>query len=149
MSDPLLMYRCILIALDHSPSDQALLSHAGRLAALVKSDLLLLHVADGWVARNFDQLQLAASEEMRDDWRYLEETAEKLRAQTGLKVDVRLALGNPPDQILVAAEKEHCDLIAMASHGHKFFGDLWHGSTIERVRHNTHIPILVVRADRT
>lgn len=143
------MYQNILIALDHSPSDEALLLHAGKLAALLKSQLLLLHVADGWVARNFDQLQLAASEEMQDDWRYLEETATRLRTETGLKVEVRLALGNPPDQILVAADQEKCDLIAMASHGHKFFGDLWHGSTIERVRHNTHIPILVVRGERT
>ena len=34
--------------------------------------LLLVHVADGWVARNFDQLKLAESEEMKQDRLYLE-----------------------------------------------------------------------------
>jgi nucleotide-binding universal stress UspA family protein len=142
------MYQKILIALDNTASDASLLPHICRLACLAQSELLLLHVADGWVARNFDQLQLAESEEMRDDWRYLEETAERVKKETGLKVTKCLALGNPPEQILKIAEKEKCDLIAMGSHGHKSLGDLWHGSTIDRVRHNTHIPILTVRAEK-
>ena len=35
--------------------------------------LLLVHVSDGWVARNFDQLKLAESEEMKQDRVYLKE----------------------------------------------------------------------------
>jgi len=142
------MYQRILVALDNTASDTSLLPHVCRLACLCQSELMLLHVADGWVARQFDQLKLAASEEMREDWRYLEETAERVKKETGLKVEVRLALGNPPEQILKVAEKEQCALIAMGSHGHKFLGDLWHGSTIDWVRHNTHIPILTVRAEK-
>ncbi len=142
------MYQKILVALDHTPSDASLLPHVCQLAGLMQSELLLLHVADGWVARHFEQLQLAASEEMQDDWHYLEETAERLKKETGLKIEPRLALGNPPEQILKIAEEEKCDLIAMGSHGHKFLGDLWHGSTIDRVRHNTRIPILTVRAEK-
>ena len=57
-----------------------------------------------------------------------------------------LALGDPPQEILKVAEGEHCDLIAMTSHGHRLFGDLFHGSTITEVRHQTSIPVLVVRA---
>lgn len=142
------MYQKILVALDNSPSDASLLPHVCRLACLVKCELLLLHVADGWVARHFDQLQLAASEEMREDWSYLEKTTERLKTETGLTIEMRLALGNPPEQILKVAEAEKCDLIAMGSHGHKFLGDLWHGSTIDHVRHNTRIPILTVRAEQ-
>jgi len=138
------MYRKILVALENSPTDQELLPHIARFAVMTKSELLLLHVADGWVARNFEQLSLAESEEMREDLSYLEEIATRLRGETGLKIEPRLALGNPPTQILQVAEQEQCDLIAMASHGHQLIGDIIHGSTIEAVRHKAHVPILVV-----
>ncbi|MCE9609515.1 MAG: universal stress protein [Chthoniobacter sp.] len=138
------MYRKILVALDTTASDQELLPHITRLALLVKAELLLLHVADGWVARNFNQLNLAESEEMKADWSYLEETAARLRAESGLVIETRLALGGPPGQILHVAETEACDLIAFASHGHRLVGDIIHGSTIETVRHKARVPILVV-----
>ena len=138
------MYRKILVALDTTVSDQTLLPHIVQLAQLAKSELLLVHVADGWVARNFDQLNLVESEEMREDWRYLEDTAKRLRDETGLAVSTRLALGSPPAQIVKVAEVEACDLIALASHGHRLVGDIIHGSTIDSVRHHTQVPIIVV-----
>lgn len=138
------MYRKILVALDTTASDQALLPEVVQLASLLKSELLLLHVADGWVARNFDQLNLAESEEMKEDRRYLEETATRLHVEAGLQVSVRLALGSPPDQIVKIAASERCDLIALASHGHRLIGDIIHGSTIDEVRHNAAVPIFVV-----
>ena len=141
------MYQKILIALDNSPPEQALLDHVARLAVRLQSRLLLLHVADGWVARNYDALQLAASEEMKEDRAYLDQIATRLRAQ-GLEVTTRLALGDPPQEILKVAGEENCDLIAMTTHGHRLVGDLLLGSTIEAVRHQSHIPILVVRGAR-
>ena len=138
------MYRKILVALDTTPSDQELLPPILQLAALLKSELLLLHVADGWAARNFDQLNLAESEEMKEDRNYLEETAARLRTESGLNVTVLLAMGNPPDQILKIADSEQCDLIALASHGHRLIGDIIHGSTIEAVRHHARVPIFAV-----
>jgi manganese transport protein len=138
------MFRKILVALDTTASDQELLPAVMQLAILMKSELFLLHVADGWVARNFEQLNLAESEEMKEDWRYLEETASRVRAETGLEVSTRLAMGSPPDQILKVADGEKCDLIALASHGHRLIGDIIHGSTIEAVRHNARVPIFAV-----
>ncbi|MEO6740686.1 MAG: universal stress protein [Chthoniobacteraceae bacterium] len=138
------MYRKILVALESTPTDQELLPVIIRLAALLNSELLLLHVADGWVARNFDQLNLAESEEMKEDLRYLEETAARLRTETGLTISTRLALGSPPDQILKVADSEQCDLITLASHGHRLVGDIIHGSTIDAVRHRARVPIFVV-----
>ena len=138
------MYRKILVALESTPTDQELIPVIIRLAALLKSELLLLHVADGWVARNFEQLNLAESEEMKEDLRYLEETAARLRTETGLTISTRLALGSPPDQILKIAGSEQCDLIALASHGHRLVGDIIHGSTIDAVRHRARVPIFVV-----
>jgi len=119
-----------------------------QLARLSNAELLLVHVADGWVARNFNQLKLAESEEMKADRRYLEETAAKLRSKS-LQVTAHLALGDPPTEILKTATHENCDLIAMTTHGHRLLGDLIFGSTIHEVRHKTSIPILLVRATQT
>lgn len=141
------MYRKILVALENSRADASLIPHVHELAKLAGSHLLLVHVADGWVARNFNQLKLAESEEMKTDREYLEKTAGELRAQ-GLNVSSHLALGDPPKEIIKAAEREQCDLIAMTTHGHRFIGDLIFGSTIHEVRHRTSVPVLLVRAEK-
>lgn len=141
------MYRKILVALENGPADATLLPHVATLARLVGAEVLLLHVADGWVARNFEQLKLAESDEMRADREYLETTAAGLRV-SGLRVTTQLALGNPPDEIVQAGVAGGCDLLALASHGHRLLGDIVYGSTIDKVRHATAIPMLVVRAGR-
>ena len=139
------MYKKILVALENGRADETLLPHISQLARLLGSELLLIHVADGWAARNYEQLGLAESEEMIGDRSYLESNAATLR-DAGLQVAVHLACGNPPDEILKMAEQEQCDLIAMTTHGHRLLGDLIHGSTITAVRHKSRIPILLVRA---
>ena len=141
------MYKHILIPLENSVTDGAILDHIRSLTKLTGAKLLLLHVADGWVARNFNQLKLAESEEMKTDREYLDNVAGQLRGD-GFSVETRLALGDPPAEIIKVAEAENCDLIAMAGHGHRFFGDLFHGSTITQVRHRTTIPLLVVRGPK-
>ena len=123
------MYHKILVALENSRADKSLLPHVAELAKRLHSRLLLVHVADGWVARNFNQLKLAESEEMKIDRSYLEATATRLR-DGGLEVSTHLALGDPPTEIIKTAEREKCDLIAMTTHGHRLLGDLIYGSTI-------------------
>lgn len=142
------MYKKILVALENSRADETLVPHIMELARRLGSELLLVHVADGWAARNFDQLKLAESDEMKKDQAYLEGVAAKFRV-AGLTVTTELALGNPPTEILRTAGARHCDLITMTSHGHKLIADFFLGSTIDKVRHNTAIPILVVRAERS
>ena len=139
------MYKKILVALENSKADQSLLPHVRQLAKLLGSHLLLVHVADGWAARTYDQLKLAESEEMRADQKYLNDAAESLRRE-GLEVTIHLALGDPPREIVKCAAAQHCDLIAMTTHGHRLIGDLLFGSTINEVRHATSVPLLVVRA---
>jgi len=139
------MYKKILVALENGPADDTLVPHITELARRLGSELLLVHVADGFAARNFDQLKLAESDEMKADRAYLDAVASRLRA-TGLTVTTELALGNPPTEILKAATARACDLIAMTSHGHRLLADIFLGSTIDRVRHSTTVPILVVRA---
>jgi manganese transport protein len=139
------MYKKILVALENTRADETVVPHIVELARQLRSELLLLHVADGWAARNFDQLGLAESDEMKADRAYLDRVAGQLRAE-GFTVSTELALGNPPTEILRVAAERQCNLIAMTSHGHKFVADVLLGSTIDKVRHNTTIPILVVRA---
>lgn len=141
------MYTRILVALENTAADQSLIPHVTELAKRLGSRLLVVHVADGWAARNFDQLKLAESEEIKADRAYLEKTADDLRAQ-GLDVATCLAMGDPPKEIVRTAEKEKCDLIAMGSHGHRLLGDIIHGSTIHEVRHSTAIPVLLVRSEK-
>ena len=140
------MYKKILVALENSRADQALIPHVIELARQFKSELLLVHVADGWAARNYERLQLVESEEMKADRAYLERIASELR-QTGGRVSTHLALGDPATEILTVSEREHCDLIAMTMHGHKFLADLLLGSTIREVRHKARVPIFLVRAN--
>jgi nucleotide-binding universal stress UspA family protein len=139
------MYRRILVAVEHSPADKAILEHVRQLATQSGSELHLVHVADGWAARNFDSLQLRESEEMKDDRDYLARLAADLTAQ-GLKVSTELAMGDPADELIRLAEERGVDLLAMSTHGHRFLNDLIRGTTVNRVRHLVKIPILLVRA---
>jgi nucleotide-binding universal stress UspA family protein len=141
------MYQKILVALDNSPTDQAMVPHIVQLAKVHRSELLLLHVADGWAARNYNRFQLADSEEMKDDRAYLERVAGDLRA-LGIAVKTHLALGEPATGILTTAADTACDLIAMTTHGHRFLKDLIYGSTITQVRHRAKVPVLLVNATK-
>jgi nucleotide-binding universal stress UspA family protein len=139
------MYHRILIPLENSEADETILDHIRPLARLTGASLLLMHVADGWVARNFDRLNLAESEEMRDDRAYLERRAAELRAE-GFEVDAVLAMGEPSDEIIRYVREHKVDLIAMSTHGHRFLGDLIHGSTADKVRHLVGVPVLLLKA---
>ena len=141
------MYQKILVTLDNSPTDQAMFPHIVQLAKVHGSELLLVHVADGWAARNYNRFQLADSEEMKDDRAYLEKVAADLRAQ-GIGVKTHLALGDPALGILKTAADTACDLIAMTTHGHRFLKDLIYGSTITQVRHRAKVPVLLVNATK-
>ncbi len=142
------MYKTILIPLENSPADQAILAHIRPLAKLMKSRLILVHVADGFAARNQDQLNLEDSQEIVDDRAYLEQQSGEL-AREGFDVSWQLARGNPVGEILSAAEKESCDLIAMSTHGHRLVKDILLGSVANDIRHRTHIPVLMIRSSAT
>ena len=138
------MYKRILVPLEHTAFDQAILDHVRQLARLCGSSLVVIHVADGWVARNIRQLDLRESEEMRGDREYLEHVADGLEKE-GFQAEALLASGDPAREITDAAVREGCDLIAMSTHGHRFLGDLIHGSVADSVRHRCTIPVLLVR----
>ena len=139
------MYKKILIPLENSAADQAILQHIRSLAKLTGASLLLMHVADGWGARNYEQLNLAESEEMKTDRAYLESVAKSLQAE-GFEVSHVLAMGEPSDEIVKFTRKHKVDLIAMSTHGHRFISDLLYGSTADKVRHLVDVPVLLLKA---
>jgi nucleotide-binding universal stress UspA family protein len=139
------MYRRILVAIENSAADRTILTHVGTLARLTGAELLLVHVADGWAARYFDDLKLRESEEMKGDRAYLDKLQAELAA-TGLRVETALAAGDPATELVRAAQSQSVDLIAMSTHGHRFFGDMMFGATADRVRHLVKIPVLLLRA---
>jgi len=139
------MYKHILIPLENSAADETILTHIKPLARMTGAKLLLVHVADGWVARNFQQLKLAESQEMKDDRAYLETRTRQL-TQEGFTCDAVLALGEPSDEIIKLARERNVDLIAMTTHGHRFISDILYGATADKVRHAVDVPVLLVRA---
>ena len=138
------MYKRILVPLENSSYDDAILRHVGQLARLTGASIVLIHVADGFAARNANQLKLRESEEMRLDLEYLERRAEELKA-AGLEAESVLAGGEPSKEITAAADREGCDLIAMSTHGHRWLKDLLYGSVASEVRHMSKVPVLLVR----
>lgn len=138
------MYSRILVTLENSPADATILNHVRELAKKLDATLILIHVADGWAARNANALQLRESEEMRDDRAYLERCCAQMEA-AGVNADAVLASGDPSSEIVAAAERENADLIAMATHGHRFLNDLVRGSVANEVRHRSRVPVLLVR----
>ncbi len=138
------MYRNILIPVENSFADLTIVNHVCELARLTGARLILLHVSNGWAARNYNQLNLAESEEMKKDRQYLENLSQGLR-EKGLECDSELALGEPSSEIIRVAESRKVDLIAMSTHGHRLIGDLVYGSTADYVRHLVGIPVLLLK----
>ena len=138
------MYRRILVPLENSSYDAGILDHVRQLARLCHSSVVLIHVADGWAARHVKTLSLRESEEMQADRQYLDDLCQQLHAE-GFEADSILAGGDPASEITAAAEREHCDLIAMATHGHRGLQDVIYGTTANDVRHRSMVPVLMVR----
>jgi nucleotide-binding universal stress UspA family protein len=138
------MYKRILVTLENSAYDDIILEHVRELARVCGSSVILIHVADGWAARNLQPLNLRDSEEMQKDRGYLERIAASLQAD-GIDAEPLLANGDPAAEITAAAEREKCDLIAMSTHGHKFVNDMLRGSVANSVRHSSMLPVLLVR----
>ena len=139
------MYKRILVPVEHSDADRTILEHVRALAKMCGATLVLLHVADGWAARAYDELRLRDSKEIREDRAYLDALAAELQG-LGFAVESRLAMGDPATEIIKAAEAEGADLVAMATHGHRFVKDILLGATVNKVRHELKVPVLLLQA---
>lgn len=138
------MYDTILVPVENRESDQTILRHIRSLAKLTDAKLTLLHVADGWAARNYERFKLQESEEMKQDREYLASLSTQLESE-GYQVKTVLAMGDPATEIIKLAQEEAIDLIAMTTHGHRLLGDFLHGSTADKVRHQVDVPVLLLK----
>ncbi|MFN2507297.1 MAG: universal stress protein [Chthoniobacterales bacterium] len=138
------MYKSILVPVENRETDQTILRHIRPLARLTKAKLMLVHVADGWAARNYEQLKLQESEEMKQDREYLASLERELQAE-GFEVNSVLAMGEPSTEIIKLARSSAVELIAMSTHGHRFISDLLYGSTADKVRHSVDVPVLLLK----
>lgn len=137
------MYKTILMTLDGTPTDQAIIGHVKQLAKLAQSRVVLLHVADGWAARTYGPD--AVSPEIAEDTAYLE----KIRAEfqsLDIPTEAELAYGEPVKEIVRWVRQKGCDLVAMSTHGHRFLADIFLGTTASRVQHSISVPVLLLRA---
>ena len=137
------MYQTILVTLDSTPTDRAIIDHVKPLARLMQSRVVLFHVADGWAARTFGAD--AVSPEVTADREYLERVRGEFEAD-GMQAETVLAFGEPADEIVKWVRAKGCDLIAMSTHGHRFLADLILGTTASRVQHQVRVPVLLLRA---
>jgi nucleotide-binding universal stress UspA family protein len=137
------MYNTILVTLDGTPTDRAIIEHVKQLAKLAQSRLVLLHVADGWAARTYGPD--AVSPEISEDTAYLERVRAEFQAM-GIPTEAELAYGEPANEIIQWVRQKGCDLVAMSTHGHRFLADLFLGTTASQVQHSIRVTVLLLRA---
>lgn len=137
------MYKTILVTVDGTQTDRAILDHVKQLAKIGDSRVVLLHVADGWAARTYGKD--AVSREISEDTDYLKKIRSEFEA-AGIPTEAELAYGDPAKEIVRWVKQKGCDLVAMSTHGHRFFADLFLGTTANRVQHNVSVPVLLLRA---
>ena len=137
------MYDTILVTLDGTPTDRAIIEHIKQLAKLAHSHLVLLHVADGWAARTYGPDAISA--EIAEDTAYLEKVRAEFQA-IGIPTEAELAYGEPVKEIIKWVQRKGCDLVAMSTHGHRFLADLFLGTTATQVRHSVSVPELLLKA---
>lgn len=137
------MYNKILVTLEGTATDHAIIEHVKVLAKLAGSRVVLLHVADGWAARTYGAD--AVSPEITEDKAYLNRVLGDFE-KAGIPVEAELAYGDPVTEIVKWIKTKGCDLVAMSTHGHRFLADIFLGTTASRVQHSISVPVLLLRA---
>jgi len=138
------MYETILVTLDATSTDRAIIEHIKKLAKFMKSRVVLLHVATSAVAQWHGPN--AADQEVEEGHAYVDKVRAEFEA-AGIAVDSQLAYGMPPaKQIVKWVQENGCDLVAMSTHGHRLLGDLVLGVTAFEVQHSISVPVLLLRA---
>ncbi len=137
------LYKTILVTLEGTATDRAIIDHVKPLAKAMQSQVVLLHVASG-VPAKYHQTD-AAGKEVEEGKVGLEKVRAEFAA-AGIPAEAELAYGEPAKEIVNWVNKKGCDLVAMSTHGHQFMADLVLGTTAIRVQHSVSVPVLLLRA---
>jgi len=137
------VYRSILLPLDHSVGDADAIAHAAALAKGHGSTVHVLHVEEDVTSQVYGEESSTA--EVESGLEYLTSVVENLR-RDGIAAEMQVRHSKYPRQEIVKVARElKPDLIVMGAHGHRGIKDIILGTTINAVRHELDIPILVVR----
>ena len=140
-------YRSILLPLDHTSLDALAVTHTAAMARIYGAKVYLLHVEEGVTSQIYGPA--ASTAEVEAGEQYLERIAQSLRQQ-GIAVETAISHSSSPRKAIVRyAERVHPDLVIMGAHGHGGLKDLIFGNTINPVRHNLAVPMLIVRPGKT
>jgi nucleotide-binding universal stress UspA family protein len=137
------LYKTILVALEGTPTDRAIIDHIKLLAPAMQSRVVLLHVATGVPAKYHGTD--AAGKEVEDSKAFLDRAQAEF-TKAGIPTEAELAYGEPAKEIVNWVRRRGCDLVAMSTHGHQLIADLVLGTTAIRVQHSLSVPVLLLRA---
>ena len=137
------LYKTILVTLEGTPTDRAIIEHIKVLARAMQSRVVLLHVATG-VPAKYHRTD-AAGKEIEESKAFLSRARDEFSA-AGIPAEAQLAYGEPAKEIVNWVQQNGCDLVAMSTHGHQLIADLVLGTTAIRVQHSLSIPVLLLRA---
>jgi len=138
-----LAYRKILVPLDHTGIDRQVVAHAAAIARMHSAKLYLLHVEEDVTSQMFGAQ--ASTAEVEAGSRYLDEISGALGG-LGVEVETVVRYSNRPRQEIVRYARElQPDLVVMGAHGHRGLQDIVFGTTIDGVRHELQVPVMIVR----
>jgi manganese transport protein len=140
---PLPAYKKVAVAVDFSELDLKLLAHA-MAQAEKDSSIYLIHIVESVPARLFG---LETDDfETRDDQQKLNLYVSLIQ-EKGYRAVSCLGFNNRTMEIARLVKEAKADLLIIGAHGHKGIKDLIYGTTIDSVRHQLKIPVLIINAD--
>ncbi len=134
-------YNRIAITVDFSKSDNKAISNAFAQGGK-EATYILIHIVETAGARMM-QSEIDDLETISDKIN-LEKYKTDLIAK-GFQIQVRLGFGNPKKSIPEIVNQCECDLLVMGAHGHRGLKDIILGTTLDAVRHNVKVPVLIVK----
>lgn len=134
------VYKKILVAMDCSPVDDVIIDHVCALAQQNEAHVWLLHVVHSHTLDQERVLRQIAEEALNTQ-------RQKLTSQN-IETSIIIRSGEPDKQILEQIEASNYDLVAMATHGHSFIGDILFGSVSRSLKHKISIPLLLIGPQR-
>jgi nucleotide-binding universal stress UspA family protein len=137
------MYKTILMPLDGTPTDRTIIDHVKQLAGVLGSRIVLFHVATSAAAQWHGPQ--AGGEAVESGQAYLDKIKAEFQS-AGIAAEAELAFGDPVREIVKRIQDKGCDLVAMATHGHRGVADLFLGTTASPVQHSVDVPVLLLRA---
>jgi manganese transport protein len=132
--------KTIAVALDFSGHDEKLIAHAIKQGSR-NAKYILIHVVESASARILGQN--SDDYETRKDQERLDDYGTQLK-QKGFDVLTRLGYQKRAKEIVRIVNEENAEMLVIGSHGHAGIKDLIYGETVDAVRHELNIPVLII-----